>query len=58
MNVKNIYRKGAGYVGGPTMAVVAQKCPHIKATIFEIKALAKIDFVSYKIGSGITGQLF
>jgi UDPglucose 6-dehydrogenase len=27
---------GAGYVGGPTMAVIAQKCPHIKVTIVDI----------------------
>jgi UDPglucose 6-dehydrogenase len=27
---------GAGYVGGPTMAVIALKCPHIKVTIVDI----------------------
>lgn len=27
---------GAGYVGGPTMAVIAQKCPHIKVTVVDI----------------------
>jgi UDPglucose 6-dehydrogenase len=26
---------GAGYVGGPTMAVLAQKCPHIKVTVVD-----------------------
>ena len=36
MNIKNICCIGAGYVGGPTMAVVAQKCPHIKVTIVDI----------------------
>lgn len=36
MNVKTICCIGAGYVGGPTMAVVAQKCPHIKVTIVDI----------------------
>lgn len=25
----NICCMGAGYVGGPTMAVIAQKCPHV-----------------------------
>ena len=27
---------GAGYVGGPTMAVIAQQCPDIKVTIVDI----------------------
>jgi UDPglucose 6-dehydrogenase len=27
---------GAGYVGGPTMAVIAQQCPHIKVTVVDI----------------------
>jgi len=27
---------GAGYVGGPTMAVIAQKCPQIKVTVVDI----------------------
>ncbi|BDD06890.1 nucleotide sugar dehydrogenase [Aureibacter tunicatorum] len=27
---------GAGYVGGPTMSVIAQKCPHIKVTVVDI----------------------
>jgi len=27
---------GAGYVGGPTMAVVAKQCPHIKVTIVDL----------------------
>ncbi|KAG9508503.1 UDP-glucose 6-dehydrogenase, partial [Fragariocoptes setiger] len=26
---------GAGYVGGPTMAVLAYKCPHIKVTVVD-----------------------
>ena len=43
MNMINIPEKitsicciGAGYVGGPTMAVIAQKCPHIKVTVVDI----------------------
>ncbi len=36
MKIKSICCIGAGYVGGPTMAVVAQKCPHIKVTIVDI----------------------
>lgn len=34
--VKNICCIGAGYVGGPTMAVIAQKCPEIKVTVVDI----------------------
>ena len=36
MNIKNICCIGAGYVGGPTMAVIAKKCPHIKVTVVDI----------------------
>ncbi|ULC59756.1 UDP-glucose 6-dehydrogenase [Flaviramulus sp. BrNp1-15] len=38
MKIKTICCIGAGYVGGPTMAVVAQKCPNIKVTIVDINA--------------------
>ena len=33
---KNILCIGAGYVGGPTMAVIAEKCPQYKVTIVDI----------------------
>ncbi|MFC4870724.1 nucleotide sugar dehydrogenase [Negadavirga shengliensis] len=36
MKVKNICCIGAGYVGGPTMAVIAKKCPEIKVTVVDI----------------------
>ncbi|MBI6119760.1 UDP-glucose 6-dehydrogenase [Salegentibacter maritimus] len=36
MNIKNICCIGAGYVGGPTMAVIAQKCPEINVTVVDI----------------------
>ena len=36
MKVTNICCIGAGYVGGPTMAVIALKCPHIKVTVVDI----------------------
>lgn len=29
---------GAGYVGGPTMSVIASKCPEIKVTVVDINA--------------------
>ena len=35
---KNILCIGAGYVGGPTMAVIAEKCPQYKVTIVDINA--------------------
>jgi len=34
--IKNICCIGAGYVGGPTMAIIAQKCPHIKVTVVDL----------------------
>ena len=33
---KNILCIGAGYVGGPTMTVIANKCPEYKVTIVDI----------------------
>ncbi len=36
MTIKNICCIGAGYVGGPTMAVIAQKCPEINVTVVDI----------------------
>ena len=35
MEIKNICCIGAGYVGGPTMAVIALKNPHLKITIVD-----------------------
>ena len=35
MKIKNICCIGAGYVGGPTMAVIALKCPNIKVTVVD-----------------------
>ena len=35
MEIKNICCIGAGYVGGPTMAVIAQKNPQIKITVVD-----------------------
>jgi UDPglucose 6-dehydrogenase len=36
--VKKILCIGAGYVGGPTMAVIALKCPQYKVTLVDINA--------------------
>ena len=34
--VKKIVCVGAGYVGGPTMAVIANKCPDYKVTVVDV----------------------
>ena len=34
--VKNICCIGAGYVGGPTMAVIAKNCPDIKVNVVDL----------------------
>lgn len=36
MSIKNICCIGAGYVGGPTMAVIAKYCPDINVTVVDI----------------------
>ena len=36
INIKSICCIGAGYVGGPTMAVIADNCPEIKITIVDL----------------------
>ena len=35
LKIKKICCIGAGYVGGPTMAVIADKCPHIIVTVID-----------------------
>lgn len=39
---KNIICIGAGYVGGPTMAMIAMKCPQYKVTVVDISG-SRID---------------
>ena len=40
--MENIEKKicciGAGYVGGPTMAVIAEKCPEIEVYVVDMNA--------------------
>lgn len=36
MKITSICCIGAGYVGGPTMSIIAQKCPHIKVTVVDL----------------------
>ena len=38
MEITKICCIGAGYVGGPTMAIIAQKCPTIKVTVVDLNA--------------------
>jgi len=36
MKIKNICCLGAGYVGGPTMSVIALKCPNIRVNVVDL----------------------
>lgn len=36
MNIKKICCIGAGYVGGPTMSVIAKQCPEIQVTVVDL----------------------
>ena len=36
MEIKNICCIGAGYVGGPTMSVIADKCPEIQVEVVDL----------------------
>ena len=47
--LKKILCIGAGYVGGPTMAVIAAKCPRYKVTVVDINAA--------RIGAWNSGEL-
>ena len=42
LDIKKICCIGAGYVGGPTMAVMAEKCPNLEITVLDINK-EKID---------------
>ncbi len=35
LSIKKICCIGAGYVGGPTMAVIADKCPEIEVIVVD-----------------------
>ena len=36
--ISNICCVGAGYVGGPTMAMIAHKCPDLEVTVVDYDA--------------------
>jgi len=46
---KHILCIGAGYVGGPTMAVIAHKCPHHKITVVDINPARIAEWKSNKL---------
>ena len=35
LEIKDICCIGAGYVGGPTMSVIAERCPHINVNVVD-----------------------
>lgn len=49
MKITSITCIGAGYVGGPTMAVIADRCPHIQVTV--------VDANSERIAAWMTNNL-
>ena len=46
MKIKSICCIGAGYVGGPTMSVIAQKNPDIKVTVVDLNTQRVSDWNS------------
>ena len=40
---------GAGYVGGPTMAMIARKCPEIKVTVVDLNEVRIAEWNSSKL---------
>ncbi len=44
MKVENICCIGAGYVGGPTMAVIAERCPHINVEVVDLNESRIMDW--------------
>jgi UDPglucose 6-dehydrogenase len=47
--IKNICCIGAGYVGGPTMAVIAQKCPEIEIHVVDVNPQRIADWQTDKL---------
>ena len=64
MKIKNICCVGAGYVGGPTMSIIAQKNPKIKVNVVHSNAgyyllkndnLGGVDIILNRFSSNIEG---
>ena len=47
--IRSICCIGAGYVGGPTMAVIADGCPDVQVTVVDLSAEADEDQGAIKI---------
>ena len=58
MKINNICCIGAGYVGGPTMAVIALKCPNIKVTVVDVNSERISAWNGETLGWSITIELF
>ena len=68
LKVKNICCIGAGYVGGPTMAVIAKHCPKIQINVVDLnserirkwndKDLENLPGVGHKTASVVMSQGF
>ena len=62
MSIKNICCIGAGYVGGPTMSVIALKCPHLNVVVVDAnpekikEALAGMNLMVEDWGGKIQSQ--
>ena len=46
--IKNICCIGAGYVGGPTMTVIADKCPEINVEVVDLNKQRINDWNEFK----------
>ena len=49
INIKKICCIGAGYVGGPTMAVFASHCPNIQIKVVDINSM-KVEVTLFTAG--------
>ena len=67
ISIRSICCIGAGYVGGPTMAVIADRCPHVQQAatgvdalllLTEWQAFAQIDWPAVARRCGLGARLF
>ena len=49
--IKNICCIGAGYVGGPTMAIIADKCPNLNVCVVDMNSKRINDWNSHDLNS-------
>ena len=42
MTIQRICCIGAGYVGGPTMAVIADRCPQVQVTVVDLNQITAL----------------